>query len=168
MNWLPRFTFPSRNARETGSTTGRGRLFVYLALTVIALLLSYQLVLNRESLSSVSRWATGKGLRPGVNHTEPIPEAHQEQGEDQNSGGKSEEQPVLQQFREKELVLAAMSYSNMSWVQENLPNWYTNIYRADVPPGEADLTVPVNKGNEAMVFLTYVYPFHSYYLLLQD
>ncbi|GLI79833.1 hypothetical protein PoHVEF18_008174 [Penicillium ochrochloron] len=44
----------------------------------------------------------------------------------------------------------------MSWVQENLPNWYTNIYRADVPPGEADLTVPVNKGNEAMVFLTYI------------
>ncbi|KAJ5907211.1 uncharacterized protein N7473_004127 [Penicillium subrubescens] len=148
MNWFPRFTFPSRNARDTGPKTGRGRLFVYLALTVIALLLSYQLVLNRESLSSVSTWATGKGLRPGVNHTEPVAGAHDEV---HNPGGKFEEQP-----REKELVLAAMSYSDMSWVQENLPNWHTNIYRADVPPGEADLTVPVNKGNEAMVFLTYI------------
>jgi hypothetical protein len=149
MNWFPRFTFPSRNARESGPKSGRGRLFVYLALTVIALLLSYQLVLNRESFSSVSRWATGKGLRPGVNHPESVAGAHDVV---HNSGGEFDEQP-----REKELVLAAMSYSNMSWVQENLPDWYTNIYRADVPPGEADLTVPVNKGNEAMVFLTYVH-----------
>lgn len=154
MNWFPRFIFPSRNARETGSTSGRGRVFVYLALTVIALLLSYQLVLNRESLSSVSRWATGKGLRPGVNHAESVVGIRPE---DQNLGGESDDQQASQPLREKELVLAAMSYSDMSWVEENLPNWYTNIYRADVPPGEADLTVPVNKGNEAMVFLTYAY-----------
>lgn len=151
MNWLPRFAFRGRSSREAGSTTGRGRLFVYLALTAIALLLSYQLVLNRESLSSVSRWAAGKGLTPGVNHAES--------NGNQTSEGKPEAHLMSQKPREKELVLAAMSYSNMSWVQENLPNWYTNIYRADVPPGEAALTVPVNKGNEAMVFLTYVYIF---------
>jgi hypothetical protein len=127
---------------------------VYLALTAIALLLSYQLVLNRESFSSVSRWAAGKGLTSAVNHAESN---SQMQSGNQTSDVKTEEQLVAQQPRKKELVLAAMSYSNMSWVQENVPNWYTNIYRADVPPGEAALTVPVNKGNEAMVFLTYVY-----------
>lgn len=147
MNWLPRFALPSRHSRETGSTgtTGRGRLFVYLAVTLIALLLSYQIVLNRESLNSVSRWAVGKGLAPGIDHTESNPET-----------GATDQQLESQPPREKELVLAAMSYSNMSWVQENVPQWHTNIYRADVPPGQADLTVPVNKGNEAMVFLTFV------------
>jgi hypothetical protein len=44
----------------------------------------------------------------------------------------------------------------MSWVDENIPEWYTNIYRADASPEQADLTVPANRGNEAMVFLTYV------------
>ena len=156
MNWLPRFALPSRHSRETGSTgtTGRGRLFVYLAVTVIALLLSYQLVLNRESLSSVSRWAVGKGLAPGIDHAESNPET-----------GTTDQQLESHPPREKELVLAAMSYSNMSWVQENVPQWHTNIYRADVPPGKADLTVPVNKGNEAMVFLTFVY-LRSYGLII--
>ncbi|OOQ88978.1 hypothetical protein PEBR_10100 [Penicillium brasilianum] len=149
MNWLPRFAVPGHGSREAG----RGRLFVYLALTAIALLLSYQLVLNRESFSSVSRWATGKGLTSAFNHAESN---SQTQSGNQTAEVKTEEQPAAQQPRKKELVLAAMSYSNMSWVQENVPNWYTNIYRADVPPGEAALTVPVNKGNEAMVFLTYI------------
>lgn len=165
MNWLPRFAFPTRHSRETGSSTGRRRLFVYLAVTVIALLLSYQLVLNREALSSVSQWAVGKGLAPAVEHVNPIPETGptedqpQEPSENEKADGGPESQLESQRPQEKELVLAAMSYSNMSWVQENVPHWYTNIYRADVPPGEADLTVPVNKGNEAMVFLTFVYLF---------
>lgn len=147
MNWLPRFALPSRHSRETCSTgtSGRGRLFVYLAVTVIALLLSYQLVLNHESLSAVSRWAVGKRPASGIDHVESNPDT-----------GATDQQLESQPPREKELVLAAMSYSNMSWVEENLPQWHTNIYRADVRPGKADLTVPVNKGNEAMVFLTFV------------
>ncbi|KAJ5272354.1 hypothetical protein N7478_007479 [Penicillium angulare] len=56
----------------------------------------------------------------------------------------------------KELVVAAMSYSNMSWVEDNVPDWKSNIYRADMPPGEAQFTVPENRGNEAMVYLTYL------------
>lgn len=136
MNWLPRFA-----VRDAGSTTGRGRLFVYLALTVIALLLSYQLVLNHESLS-----VPGKGWTH-AQYTAGTPE-------DGKLVGGDGSRLASQEIREKELVLAAMSYSNMSWVQENVPNWYTNIYRADVRPGKAGLTVPVNKGNEAMAFLT--------------
>ena len=57
-------------------------------------------------------------------------------------------------YKDKELVFAATSSSNMSWVQEELPSWTANIYRAD--DKEAALTVPVNKGNEAMVYLTFV------------
>lgn len=57
---------------------------------------------------------------------------------------------------EKELVLAAMQASNMSWVEEHLSDWQVNIYRADAKHEDVGLTVPVNKGNEAMVYLTYV------------
>ena len=50
-----------------------------------------------------------------------------------------------------------MMRSDMSWVEENVPGWKTNIYRADAAEGEAEFTVPANKGNEAMVFLTYAH-----------
>ncbi|KAJ5161945.1 hypothetical protein N7492_007337 [Penicillium capsulatum] len=58
--------------------------------------------------------------------------------------------------RKNELVLATMLDSEMSWVQENLPEWRANIYRVDALPEEASLTVPTNKGREAMPFLTYL------------
>ncbi|KAJ5908671.1 hypothetical protein N7495_001353 [Penicillium taxi] len=123
MNWPFRF-----HHNESGSFR-HGRLFVYLALTASFLLLSYQFVLNRESLSSVSR-VVGHSLL-----------GHGHEG------------------IEKELVFAAMLKSDMSWVDDNLPGWRTNIYRADLAAAEeteANLTVPMNKGNEAMVFLTYL------------
>lgn len=58
-------------------------------------------------------------------------------------------------YREKELVFAATSMSDMGWVKDELGSWWANIYRTDDP--EANLTVPVNKGNEAMVYLTFVH-----------
>ncbi|OJJ32782.1 hypothetical protein ASPWEDRAFT_114947 [Aspergillus wentii DTO 134E9] len=67
---------------------------------------------------------------------------------------------ILDEFRaggdgyRVELVFAATRRSNMSWVGENLPGWRWNIYRVD--DEKAELTVPVNKGNEAMVYLTYL------------
>ena len=108
------------------SPRSHARVVVYLALTVVFWLLSYQLVLNRNSSSSVSRW-TGDGV-----HAE--------------FGGTAEPS--------KELVVAAMRTSDMSWLQENVPDWHANIYRADMGPDETNLTVPMNKGNEAMVYLT--------------
>lgn len=57
-------------------------------------------------------------------------------------------------YKDKELVFAATSVSDMSWVAEELPAWSANIYRTD--EADAALAVPVNKGNEAMVYLTFV------------
>lgn len=57
-------------------------------------------------------------------------------------------------YKDKELVFAATSSSNMDWVAEELGSWPANIYRSD--DKEAPLTVPENKGNEAMAFLTFV------------
>ena len=55
-----------------------------------------------------------------------------------------------------ELVVASMKHENTSWVHEYLPDWYSSIYVVDDP--DAALTVPKNKGNEAMVYLTYAHP----------
>jgi hypothetical protein len=54
-----------------------------------------------------------------------------------------------------EMVVATMKKENTSWLQEYLPDWHKNIYVVDDPT--ADLTVPKNKGREAMVVLTYVH-----------
>lgn len=63
---------------------------------------------------------------------------------------------------QKELVIAAMKNSDMSWVEDNISaDWVVNIYRADLPEGEAEFTVPDNKGNEAMVYLTCVSVDHT-------
>lgn len=139
--------FPrSPQPRETGSS-GRARVFIYLALSVVFLLLSYQLVLNHESISI---WAQqGFTLIDVYNATAAaklgldVVTIHED---DPN-------EPVPP--NETELVLAAMQDSNMSWVEENVSEWPVNIYRADGRPGEDVLTVPMNTGNEAMVYLTY-------------
>lgn len=51
-----------------------------------------------------------------------------------------------------EMVVASMKRENVTWLHEYLPQWKKNIYVVDDP--EAELTVPANKGREAMVFLT--------------
>ncbi|KAJ4141646.1 hypothetical protein NW768_000862 [Fusarium equiseti] len=53
-----------------------------------------------------------------------------------------------------EMVVASMKHENVSWLDEYLPEWKKNIYVVD--DNKAKLTVPMNKGREAMVFLTYI------------
>jgi len=55
---------------------------------------------------------------------------------------------------ETEMVVASMKKENTTWLQSAVPEWKKNIYVVDDP--RAQLTVPVNKGREAMVFLTYI------------
>ncbi|EAA29205.1 hypothetical protein GE21DRAFT_9639 [Neurospora crassa] len=53
-----------------------------------------------------------------------------------------------------ELVVASMKYENTTWFHEYLPDWPASIYVVDDP--DAPLTVPKNKGHEAMVYLTHL------------
>ncbi|OJD11075.1 hypothetical protein AJ78_08075 [Emergomyces pasteurianus Ep9510] len=57
-------------------------------------------------------------------------------------------------WRDREIVVASMSTDNTSWLNENLPEWKKKVYVVDDP--KARLTVPKNKGREAMVYLTYI------------
>lgn len=51
-----------------------------------------------------------------------------------------------------EMVIASMQRENVTWLHDYLKDWKKNIYVVDDP--KAPLTVPTNKGREAMVFLT--------------
>jgi len=52
------------------------------------------------------------------------------------------------------IVVASMSTDNTSWVDEAFPEWEHVRYVVD--DKNAEHTTPVNKGHEAMVFLTYI------------
>ncbi|CEJ82107.1 hypothetical protein VHEMI02195 [[Torrubiella] hemipterigena] len=53
-----------------------------------------------------------------------------------------------------EMVVASMSSENTTWLDQYLLDWKKNIYVVD--DETARFTVPINKGREAMVFLTYI------------
>lgn len=53
---------------------------------------------------------------------------------------------------EKAFVVASMQKDDVAWIHEHLPEWELNRYVVDDP--FAKLTVPKNKGREAMVYLT--------------
>ena len=53
----------------------------------------------------------------------------------------------------RELVVASLNGDPVSWINENLPDWTARIYVVNNP--DANLTVPLNKGRESMVYLTY-------------
>lgn len=63
--------------------------------------------------------------------------------------------PEIVQPEEKELVVASLSGDDTSWLHEYFDGWRKNVYV--VNDVTAPLTVAVNKGREAMPFLTYDY-----------
>ncbi|KAI1177865.1 hypothetical protein F4777DRAFT_540670 [Nemania sp. FL0916] len=67
---------------------------------------------------------------------------------------KPDTEPEVENERELELVVASVKAENTSWIPALLPDWHANIYVAD--DAKAALTVPANKGREAMVYLTYI------------
>lgn len=56
--------------------------------------------------------------------------------------------------RKTAVVVASQASENATWLNAYFPEWETNIYHVDDP--NARLTVPINKGRESMVYLTYV------------
>ncbi|KAI1151096.1 hypothetical protein F4825DRAFT_451866 [Nemania diffusa] len=92
----------------------------------------------------------------------PLEPGDPEQGLEKEQGGQEKEHDLKPEPEpapetpdiELELVVASVKAENTSWIPALLPDWHTNIYVADDP--SAPLTVPKNKGREAMVYLTYI------------
>lgn len=53
---------------------------------------------------------------------------------------------------EKRLVVASEKADDTTWLQRRLPDWPVSRYIVD--DHHANLTVPIKKGREAMVYLT--------------
>lgn len=146
MSWSSPF-----RARD-GCLTPRSRVFLYLGLAGTLLLLSYQLILYsptpEETIGVIVI-----GDKNDFPDSEPIPPPAPDPAPAPVPTPTPSSEPSPEPTPAKELIFAAMEASNMSWVDEHLSDWTANIYRADASQG---LTVPINKGNEAMVYLTYI------------
>lgn len=81
-------------------------------------------------------------LRPSASRSTELP-----------AGQKThDDAPKIIRSQEKELVVASMAGDDTSWLDEYFDTWTKNIYV--VNNASAPLTVAVNKGREAMPFLT--------------
>jgi hypothetical protein len=69
-----------------------------------------------------------------------------------DSKPKAIEEPVPQRVM---LVIASQTTDNTTWLEGSFPDWEKSIYLTDAP---SNLSVPVNKGRESMVYLTSVNP----------
>jgi Protein of unknown function (DUF3431) len=56
----------------------------------------------------------------------------------------------------KHLIVASIKGDKNEWIKKFLPDWVPKIYVVNDP--KAKLRVPMNKGREAMVYLTYAIP----------
>jgi hypothetical protein len=52
------------------------------------------------------------------------------------------------------LVVASQTKDNTTWLKTGFPSWEKAIYLTDAP---SNLSVPVNKGREGMVYLRYAF-----------
>lgn len=66
----------------------------------------------------------------------------------------SKSTPLFSKPRNSALVVASLQADETSWIHEHFPDWH--LFRYIVDDKDAELTVPKNKGREAMVYLTYV------------
>jgi len=58
---------------------------------------------------------------------------------------------------DKAIVMASLESDDTSWVAEWLPDWQRAIYHVNPSdPSSSVLATPVNKGREAMAYLTYI------------
>ncbi|KAH8813183.1 hypothetical protein F5884DRAFT_327519 [Xylogone sp. PMI_703] len=59
----------------------------------------------------------------------------------------------------KAFVVASVRKDDTSWIKEHVPGW--KVFRYIVDNASTQLTVPKNKGREAMVYLTYMIDFYD-------
>ncbi|KAI0425081.1 hypothetical protein F5Y09DRAFT_347055 [Xylaria sp. FL1042] len=86
-------------------------------------------------------------VRPPENEEKETTAKEEKLEEGKKKGGEAQQHDL-------ELVVASVKAEDTSWLHAHLPSWHKNIYVAD--DASAPLTVPQNKGREAMVYLTYI------------
>ncbi|KAL2176423.1 uncharacterized protein P884DRAFT_203114 [Thermothelomyces heterothallicus CBS 202.75] len=69
-------------------------------------------------------------------------------------GWSSSVRQLIKRPPEVGIVVASLRSEDTSWVHRHLPDWSRSVYVVDEPT--AKLTVPKNKGREAMVYLSHI------------
>jgi hypothetical protein len=124
--------------------SGKARPAVFLSLTTVCAAAFY--LIYRESFS----WADTSDL----SHMEWSTLPHQEHPDPQQKNDLHSDQVVL--------VVASQTTDNTTWLKTHFPSWKKAIYLTDVP---SNLSVPVNKGREGMVYLRYAFKAIAWKLL---
>lgn len=113
------------------------------AVVFIALNMAYFRYSTVRSRTSAYQLADGGTKQPLFNYSTPSDAAA-------GSGGGGGGPPTLTHT----LVVARTKNENADWISQEMPDMPTAIYVADDP--EAPLHPPVNRGREAMIYLTYM------------
>lgn len=115
------------------------RRALYLLIAGLALFFFFLSSLATTTGRSGTRSKGSSAHRPAV--TPPIARA-----------GHHKLKPHIPPRLEVELIVATTSRDNTTWLTDKLKGWTKNVYVVDDP--SAALTVPKNKGHEAMAYLT--------------
>lgn len=85
-----------------------------------------------------------------------LPDVPPEVPQDKNTG--IDQEPGVS--GDKIIVMAKTKAEDTDWVKDNLPDWQRAIYHMDDPEAPG-LHPPINKGREAMAYLTYIVDFYT-------
>ncbi|EPS36137.1 hypothetical protein H072_10295 [Dactylellina haptotyla CBS 200.50] len=69
--------------------------------------------------------------------------------------------PSPENTYEKTVIMGKIKSEDTSWVQQSLPEWRPAVYAVDDRKVEGYLHVSVNKGREAMAYLTYLIDYYD-------
>ncbi|KAJ6783236.1 hypothetical protein PWT90_01154 [Aphanocladium album] len=124
---------------------GQNRWLVFCAALIITFLL---VVYYGDELASMRRMTSTAWAPPAPQTDSTTTTVKPETPQQENL------KPLHNDAAEIELVVATTSKENITWLEDYLLDWPKNLYVVDDP--DAALTVPQNKGREAMVVLTYL------------
>jgi uncharacterized protein DUF3431 len=143
----------------------RSRLFILVLVAIIITFLAAVELFGDEVVRVVSH-ESKISQRPGTLReeidsldAEPLPEAYSQSS---RTYEKEEPMPPGHDYT-RTVVIGKRTFENTDWVAEELTSFSKAIYIVD--NRTAPLTVPANKGNEAMVYLTYII---EHYDILSD
>ena len=113
------------------------RRFIFLACFLLSIVILYNL------------WSSPRSAAPSLGYNTPTKQNGNQQQQFHPGVAKGASEPYT-----KTLVMARISDEDVSWVYDELSGFNLSIHTVDDP--NATLTVPANKGHEAMAYLEYI------------
>ncbi|KAL1621546.1 hypothetical protein SLS54_005567 [Diplodia seriata] len=131
-----------------------------LASTILVLLAIFTILHHSRYLEG--QWSYVDGLKDGIAEglkghlgTETVDDKYIGFVSQDNKGEENvETSGFLEELPDKVVVMGKVGEEDTTWVAQYLPDWQNAVYTVD--DLNATLHTPINKGKEAMVYLTYI------------